>query len=461
MTRLTDKKVSTTLIRMAVPMLAGTFAINAYNLTDTWFVSRLGTVPLAAMAFTFPVVMIIRFITMGLGTGALAIVAHAIGSNDHDNARRLTTHALILALLFSAVITLVGQFMVRPLFSALGAQGDTLNMVLQYMRIWFAGAIVMAVPSMMTQILMGTGDTKSASISLVVGTLFNLVLDPIMIFGWGIIPAMGISGAALATIIAQTFALLFPLYILSKKHHLIRWRLPHFSRLIDSWKRILRLGIPSILSNLLTPLSMALVTRLIAGYGPAAVAATGATSRLEMFAFMIPMSIGMSLVPFVAQNYGAGRFDRIIEAQRETRWFALGYGLLTTLLFFAFAPQMAAIFSTDPQVTDVMVTYLRTVCFGYGMAESFRYSTFCLTGVQKPLSSALLNLLRTFVLLVPLSFGGSYLWGLQGIFTGRLLTDLIAASIGMLYSWHVLHDMKNAQTKQQPRMSTKLAVAQR
>ncbi len=461
MTRLTDKKVSTTLIRMAVPMLAGTFAMNAYNLTDTWFVSRLGTVPLAAMAFTFPVVMIIRFITMGLGTGALAIVAHAIGSNDHDNAKRLTTHALILALLFSALITIVGQFMIHPLFSALGAQGEVLKMVLQYMRIWFAGAIVMAVPSMMTQILMGTGDTKSASITMVVGTLVNLVLDPIMIFGWGVIPALGISGAALATIISQTFALLFPLYVLSQKHHLIRWQLPQLTRLIDSWKRILRLGIPNILSNLLTPLSMALVTRLIAGYGPAAVAATGATSRLEMFAFMIPMSIGMSLVPFVAQNYGAGSFDRIIEAQRETRWFALGYGLLTTILFFIFAPQMAAIFSTDPKVTEVMVSYLRIVCFGYGMAESFRYSTFCLTGVQKPLSSALLSFLRTFVLLVPFSYAGSYIWGLQGIFTGRLLTDVIAASIGMFYSWRVLQDMQHAQTEQQPGIVRKLATLQR
>ncbi len=390
--------------------------------------------------------MILRFIMMGLGTGALAIIAHAIGSNDQKHAARLTTHALILSLLFSVLITVVGQLAVTPLFSALGAEGAVLTMVSQYMRIWFAGAVVMAVPSMMTQVLMGTGDTKSASMAMVVGTLVNLILDPIMIFGWGAIPAMGISGAALATIVAQTFGLLFPLYILTKKHHLIRWKLPELPRLLDSWHRILRLGIPSILSNLLTPLSMALVTRLIATYGAEAVAATGATSRLEMFAFMIPMSIGMSLVPFVAQNYGAGSFDRILEAQRETRWFALSYGLLTTVMFFIFAPQMASLFSDDPKVIGIMVTYLRTVCFGYGMAEAFRYSTFCLTGIQKPVSSAMLNLLRTLLLLVPLAFAGSHFFGLRGIFAGRLVTDIIASSIAMFYSWRVLYAMQSQQT---------------
>jgi len=442
-------------------MLAGTFAMNAYNLTDTWFVSRLGTFPLAAMAFTFPVVMILRFITMGLGTGALAIVAHAIGRGDRQNARRLTTHALLLSLLFSAIIMVVGQLTVQPLFSALGAEHDILVMVTKYMHIWYGGAIVMAVPSMMTQILMGTGDTKSASIAMVTGTLINLVLDPIMIFGWGIVPAMGISGAALATILAQSFALLFPLYILTKKHRLLHWQLPGASCLLDSWRRILRLGIPSILSNLLTPLSMALVTRMIAGYGAAAVAATGATSRLEMFAFMIPMSIGMSLVPFVAQNYGAGSFDRISEAQRTTRRFALFYGMGTTVLFFLFAPAMAGLFSDDPEVIRIMVMYLRIICFGYGMAEAFRYSTFCLTGVQKPLSSALLNLLRTFLLLVPLSFLGSKIWGLPGIFTARLVTDIIAASVGMIYSWRIINGMNPQRDSDHAPVAADVLVARR
>ncbi len=446
---LTEGKVTSTLLRMAIPMLAGTFAMNAYNLTDTWFVSRLGTTELAAMSFTFPVVMILRFITMGLGTGALAIIAHAIGSNDRDNAKRLTTHALLLALLFSLLIMIVGQLSVSPLFAALGAEGQVLDEVISYMRIWFAGAIVMAVPAIMTQILTGTGDTRAASVSMMTGTLLNLVLDPLMIFGLGPVPAMGISGAALATVIAQIFSLLFPLYILTFRHNLIRWKIPQRKRLLRSWKSILRISVPTILGNLLNPLSMAVVTRIIAGYGAAAVAAIGATARLETFAFMIPMSIGVSLVPFVAQNYGAKAYPRILEAQRVTRHFALIYGLATTVAFFLLAPYMARLFSSDPQVIDVMIRAIRIICFGYGVTEAFRYSTFCLTGVQKPGLSALLSLLRTFVLLVPLSYLGSYLWGLDGVFAARLVTELVAATVAMflsrniilrMYRQHATHD---------------------
>jgi len=444
---LTQKNVTKTLLRMALPMLAGTFAMNAYNLTDTWFVSRLGTTSLAAMSFTFPVVMILRFVTMGLGTGALTLVGHALGRGDRDTSARLTTHALLLSLLLSLIITLAGFLTLQPLFTLLGASGEVLTQACQYMAIWYGGAVVMAVPSIMGQILMGTGDTRSASISMVTGTLINLILDPLLIFGaWGI-PAMGITGAALATIVSQLFSLFFPLYVLSRKHRLIDWNVPRLKRLLDSWRNILKLGIPSVLNNLLTPLSMAVITRLIAGYGAFAVAAIGATSRLELFAFMVPMSIGMSLVPFVSQNYGAAAFDRILQAQRETRLFALIYGAGATLLFFVFAPQMAGLFSEDPAVVTVMVEYLRISCFGYGLLEAFRYSSFCLTGVQKPLSSALLTLVRTLVLLVPLSYLGSWWWGLTGIFVARLVTDVLSSTVAMSYSRRVILTMQRRENR--------------
>lgn len=443
-------KVSTALLRMALPMLAGTFALNAYNLTDTWFVAQLGTGPLAAMAFTFPVVMVLRFITMGLGTGALTVIGGYLGGGDRAQAARLSTHALILSVLVAILIMVLGMLSVRPLFELLGAQGEVLEMVMRYMRIWYAGAIVIIVPSVMNQVLMSTGDSKAASITMMLGTGLNLVLDPIMIFGWLGFPAMGISGAALATVLAQVFSLFYPLYVLSRRHQLICRKVPQLSALLHSWGQILTLGIPSILGNLLAPLSMALITRLIAGYGAAAVAASGATGRLEMFAFMIPMSVGMSLVPFVAQNFGAGRYDRIAEVQSFSWKFALIYGAFTSLMFFLFAPSMAQWFSDDPKVIEIMVMAIRIVCFAYGLMESFRYSMFCLTGIQKPVLAALLNLLRCFVLLVPLSYAGAWGWGLVGIFVARLLSDSFAAFVGMTYSRKIIVDLRrnNEQNKE-------------
>ena len=443
MSRLVTHSVNATLFKMAVPMLAGTFAVNAYNLTDTWFVSRLGTTPLAAMSFSFPVVMIVSFFTMGLGTGALAVVAHALGADEQDRAARLTTHAMILAVLLALLFMMIGIWSIRPLFIVLGATDAVLEMIARYMTIWYSGMAVVTIPMILNNIIMGTGDTKSASITMVVGTVLNIFLDPIMIFGWMGFPALGISGAALATIVAQVFSLVYSFYILKYKHGLILWKGFSFQTMIRSWGSILKLGVPSILSGILNPLSIGLVTRIVAGFGPAAVAAMGAAGRLEMFAFMIPMSIGMSLVPFIAQNFGAKRFDRILEARSASMRFALFYGAFATAVFYGFAPSMAGWFSDDPEVVTFMILYLRIVSFGFGIMEVFRYSTFCLTGIHSPVPSALLNVVRSMVLLVPLSYVGAVLWGVPGVFFGRLATDVLAGAVGIVISKKIIMIRQN------------------
>ena len=438
MSRLVDQSVNITLFKMAVPMLAGTFAVNAYNLTDTWFVSKLGTVPLAAMSFTFPVVMIVGFFTMGLGTGALAVVARALGENDREQAARITTHAMVLAALIALALAATGIATIGPVFTLLGADKAVLPMIRNYMVIWYGGMFVVTIPMIMNNVIMGTGDTKAAGIVMVVGTVINIFLDPVMIFGWMGFPRLGITGAALATIISQIFSFFYAFHILKNRHGLIQWQVISLSAMLLSWKSILKLGIPTVLSGILTPLSMAMVTRIVAGFGPVAVAAMGAGGRMEMFAFMIPMSIGMSLVPFIAQNYGAGRFDRISDARRATMRFALIFGAAATVVFYGAAPFMAGFFSDDPAVREVMVLYLRIVSFGFGMTEVFRYSTFCLTGIHSPIAAALLNVLRSVLLLVPLSWTGAIFWGISGVFFGRLATDLISGTIGIFFSKKII-----------------------
>ena len=171
---------------------------------------------------------------------------------------------------------------------------------------------------------------------------------------------------------------------------------------------------------------------MVAGFGVAAVAAFGVAGRIEMFAFMIPMTVGMSLLPFMAQNYGAGRMDRVRTAYKGAITFALGYGLAIAAAFTAAARLLAGFFSKDPEVVDILVRYIRITCFGYGMLEVHRYATFSMTGIHKPLVSAALNTLRLIVLLVPLSLLGMKVAGLTGMFWARLATDLLAGGIGIV-----------------------------
>jgi putative MATE family efflux protein len=418
---------------MAVPMLAGTFAMTAYNLTDTWFVSRLGTLPLAAMGFTFPVVMLLTCVAGGIGTGVTTLVSHAIGRRTHHDAAQVVTHGILLVLCVAATIAVAGYFSIDAIFGRLGADAQTLPLVGEYMRTWYLGALFMSLPMMGNGVLISAGDSRSASRFMILGTVLNAILDPIMIFGYLGCPAMGMRGAALATVIAQAVSTVWLFLLLYKKHRLLLLGNGMLAGCLGSFRKIAGFAVPSILSMVLMPISATVITRLLGSFGNEAVAAAGACGRIEMFAFVIPMALGISLTPFVSQNFGANRLDRIREAMTMATRFALLYGGAVAIVFFICAPWIAAVFSQDLRVVAIMVSYIRIISFGYGMMEVHRYCGFYLTGRHRPFSTTLLNAIRVLVWLIPLSCLGSHVWGVRGVFLARLLTDLSAGTIGLLW----------------------------
>lgn len=438
--------VRDTLFRTAFPMLAGTFAMNAYNLTDAYFVSRLGTVPLAAMSFTFPVVMLLTFVAGGIGTGVTALVAHAIGRQDRADAVKLVTHGMALAVATAVALSVAGYASIDWLFRRLGADGETLPLVAAFMRIWYLGALTMALPMMGNGILISAGDSAGASRFMILGTVLNAVLNPILIFGLFGLPAMGIRGSALATVLAQSVSTTWLLHLLVHRHHLLAFRKWRVGEYLDSFRRIVGFAVPSVLSMALMPISAGVITRILSGFGHEAVAASGAATRIESFAFVVPMALGISLTPFVSQNFGAGRLDRIREARSLATRFALLYGAAVAVVFFACAPLFAALFTGDPKVAGILVAYIRTVSFGYGMMETHRYSGFMLTGLQRPVSTTLLNAIRVFVVLIPLSLLGARWFGVRGVFIGRLATDFIVGCVGIAWVTRAFDSISGAGT---------------
>ncbi len=435
---LVRRGVGRTLFAMAFPLLAGTVAMNAYSLTDTWFVARLGTLPLAAMGFAFPVVMLLTSVAAGIGTAVTALASHALGRDDHARAAALVTHGLALVLGVAAVLAAAGSALMVPIFARLGADARVQPLVAAYMHTWYAGAVFMALPMLGNGILIASGDSRAASGLMLLGPLLNVILDPIMIFGWLGCPAMGIRGAALATVIAQAAAALWMVRLLAVRHRLLAWRRGAWRGWLSSARRLLAFAVPTVLNMILMPVSATVITRVVSRFGHAAVAAVSAAQRLEMFAFVIPMALGISLTPFVSQNFGAARVDRVQAGFRLAAGFALLYGGLAAALFIAGARWLAALFTADPAVAGPLAAYIRIVSLGYGMMEIHRYCGFVLTGMHRPASTTLLNVVRVGVFLIPLSLLGAEGWGLRGVFAGRLAADLAAGSLGLLWVARVL-----------------------
>ncbi len=426
--------VGRSLVRMAVPMAVGIVAIVFFNIVDTFWVGRLGKVPLAAMGFTFPVTFVVKAVLMGLAVGTTAVVARAIGSGEGEGARLLTTHSLLLATGVVVTISAAGLAVMRPLFRLLGATPATLPLIVSYMTPWFAGIGCLAVPIMGNSSIRATGDTRTPAAVMIMAGLVNAGLDPFLIFGWGPFPRLELEGAALATVFSWLLALATVLWLLHRRFRMLHWRGTTPRRVLDSWRRILHIGIPAAGTNLLAPLSSGVLTRMVAGFGAAAVAGFGVATRVEALVAVGVMAMAASVTPFVGQNYGAGNWARIRRALTFAFVFSLGWGALLAVILGPAARVILGAFSGDPDVVATGSLYLRMVPVSYGLFGIAVISGSGFNAAGRPLRAAFLVALRLVVLTIPLAWAASRWWGIPGIFGAIAAGNLAggAVALGMI-----------------------------
>ncbi|MBS1371711.1 MAG: MATE family efflux transporter [Lentisphaeria bacterium] len=419
-----------TMIKTGFAMLAGTLAMSGYNIADTYFVGRLGKSPLAAMGFTFPVIMLIGCLFHGLASGVMTISAQALGGGRRAKAARLVTSGLLLIFLISIMLALLGMSTTGWIFERFGATGETLGQVKGYMNIWYFGCATASLSMTGNDLLIAAGDSKVASGMMIVGMLVNVIFDPLLIFGWGPVPAMGIRGAALATIGSQLVATVAVLWLLYRRHGLLRFERIPWRRLRSSWKLVVRFAVPASIGMLMMPIGSAIITRITASFGDTAVAATAAAGRLEMIAFIFPMAIGIPLLSMVGQNYGARLYGRIRICRRFSMRFAFLFLLAMAVVYFFTAPVLVRFFSPDRDVQKIMTLCMYIIPWGFGMIEIHRYAGFFFTGCGRPSVSAWLNALRILGLMIPLSLLALHLRSLEALFAARLAADVLAGGIG-------------------------------
>lgn len=414
------------LFMRTLPMIMGIFSMMAFNLVDMFFISRLGIEPLAAISFTFPVVIVISSFTLGLGAGASAVISRAIGESEFDKVRHYATDSIILAFLFTCFFVAAGFAGFDTIFNFLGAHGRILEMVRSYMYIWYWGMICVVVPMVGNNIIRATGDTRMPGLLMCLAIVINIILDPLLIFGYGPFPAMGIAGAAVATVISRAVTFVIVLIVLIRKYDIILLRIPEFSELMDSWKKILYIGLPNAVTNVSVPAGIGIFTKMMSWYGPEAVAAFGVTSRIKSFTFIIIFSLSTVLGPFIGQNYGAGKICRAYQGVRESNRFALLWGVLCALLLFVFAEPLVRIFTDDQKVLCIAADYLRILPVGYGFNALLILSSTVFTVLNRPFKAMFLNVLYMFILSIPLAYLFSRFYGLTGIFIGAVLAQIFS-----------------------------------
>ncbi len=429
-TSLVEGEVSTVLRKQSVPMAVGVVFMILVNLIDTYWAGQLGTDELAAMSFAFPVIGVIINISLGLMIGTSIAISRVVGAKDLPQARRLATHSLLLGLLVVGVVTGLGLASQDLIFLALGAEPALLPVIESYMRIWYFGAIFLVVPMMLNGVLRAHGDAITPRNLMILTAVINGLLDPLFIFGLGPLPAMGLEGAALATALSRAITFLYAAWVAIKLTTL-ELHIPNPRQLLASWRRILQVGIPATITNVLGPIATALLTAIVALHGADAVAGYGIGARVEALVLIAPIALSSGLSPFIGQCWGAHLEARVAEGFRVAVRFSILWGLGALVLLVPTAPWIAALFSGQPEVQDSIVTYLRVVPIGYAAYSVMMMVSSAFNAMDHALRSTVLSALRSIGLAVPAAWLGSQLLGLTGIFLGLVGASLVTALLGL------------------------------
>ena len=431
--RLTQGPVGGHLVNMTVPVLLGIATMMGQSLIDTWFIGQVGDAQLAAFSFGFPILMIVTSVAIGLGAGTSSVVARAIGADDHRRARRLSTDSLLLSFLVTAIISAIGILTIGPLFRVLGAPDELMPLIRGFMTILYLGVPFIVVGMVGMASMRATGDTRLPSMLMILAAVLNVILDPILIFGIGPVPAMGLNGAAMAALLARASIFVGTLYLMRHRLDMVSFNKPDPGELRQSWRDILHVGIPAAGTNIIVPVGAAVVTAMIARFGPDAVAGFGVASRIESLMLVMYYALSAIIGPFVGQNFSAGKEDRILRALWLCTAFCIGSGLAIAGLLASMSGWLPGLFSDSESVRRVTSMFLWLVPISYGTYGMVMVMNASFNGLGYPMPGVVISVCRIAVLYIPIALVAMRFFGIAGIFAAYAIANIVSG-LGA-YAW--------------------------
>lgn len=426
------------LVTMTIPTVVGMLITFIFQLADTYFIGKLGTPQLAAISFTYPIYMLIISLFMGMASGVASNVAKALGEMDYQKSKSLTTISLVLFMLFSGALGTLGYFSINQVFSLLGANKEALSFISEYMEVLYLGIFLLVGTLIGNAAIMAKGKMIKSTIIMGIGGFLNIILDYLLIFGIGSLSPMGIRGAALATVISWLFTFILMIILLTK-NHLISVRA--IESLKNAGRRIgeiMIIGIPAVTAQILNPIAISVITRVVAKSGDNAVAAYGIVTKVESLGLTVILALSVILTPLAARFFGAKEKLNLNQLVAFSGRITVYWGILLYIVFFAGSQVIISVFTDNINIIKYSKSYLYIVGFSLPAFGLTLITTSFFNGVQQPKNSLKLTLVKSIVLTIPFTIVGSFL-GLKVIWTGLALANLIGAVYAgkLLRKWQV------------------------
>ena len=418
------------LISMSIPMMISFFIQALYNMVDSMFVARISENALTAVSIAFPLQQIITAIGVGTGVAVNALVPRYTGQGQRDKALRIANVAVVLSLCYTVLFMLVGVFGVRAYYTMQTNVTEIVEDGVQYLSVICLVCVGAFFGQNFEKLLVATGNTLYSMISQASGAIFNIIFDPLLIFGIGPFPKMGVTGAAVATVLGQIFAALVALVLLTIKEKNIRLR---FRSMVPSWeilKEIFSVAIPSMITVGLSSVMSFCLNQILLAFSTTATAVFGIWLKLQNFAFMPIYGLNNGTVPMISYNYGAGQMDRVRKTISLALKAALALMIVLVLVFMQLPTQLLRMFSASDTMLSIGIIALRITCLSlpFGAVTLILSSSFQALGYSR--YTLIINLGRQLIFIVPIA----WLMSLSGNLTLVWSATVISEAMSMVLS---------------------------
>lgn len=430
---LTQGSIGKPLLYLSAPVIVTNLLHTAYNVIDLFWLGRHSTEALAAVGFAFPIIFLLISLGIGLSIAGSIMVAQRIGADNPDGAERAASQTMLYISLFSLFVGVLGYMLAEPVVALFGAEPEVIPLAAGYLEIVSLGLILTFGFSVFSSLMRGYGDTVTPMLIMVGSVLINLLIDPFLIFGWSVFPALGVDGAALATVISRGLGFLVGLYILFtgvKGLQISLWKMRPDR---DTFRETLRLGGPASFELMARSLSVSAILLIVGMFATPVVAAYGIVTRLYSAVYMPAIAVSRSVETMAGQNIGAGKPDRATRASNLAAKYAFGALTLFGLLCLLIPQQIIGVFAKDPVVLTIGAEFLIILAPTFGFIGIKRSYTGTLRGAGHTLAAAAITIGTLWMFRIPLAYMGAVSLGETGIWYAFAVSNIIGAAFA--YQW--------------------------
>ena len=427
-----EKPIFPLLLSMSLPMVISMAVNSLYNIVDSYFVAKISEDAMTALSLVFPIQNFINAVAIGFGVGINAMIAQYLGAGRRDKADEALTQGMVLAVIHGIVMMILCIIGIPYFLRLFTTDANVIALGVRYATIVFSFSVILSVNLTFEKMNQAIGNMKITMISLLIGCVLNIILDPMIIFGIGPFPKLGIAGAALATGFGQCVPIVIYIAAYLKRPKRVAFRREYLHLTREVAKRLYSIGVPAILNMALTSVLTTALNAILAAFSQTYVLVLGIYYKLQTFLYMPANGIIQGMRPLIGYNYGAGEHKRVEQLYRLTLLLNICIMTAGMILCLAIPGKLMGAFAENPQTIQNGVTALHIICFGFILSAVSVTACGALEGLGKGIPSLLISLSRYVVLIIPLAFIFSRFFGAAGVWHAFWVTEALSAVFAVI-----------------------------